>query len=68
MKAQTARFKENRRHEKTGIAFALLAVVLLTCTGAHAQMPGPKTTTGTSARTNPAAKKTDSLEARDECR
>ncbi len=35
--------------KKTAIAFALLSVVLMTCAGAHAQMPSAKTPTGTSA-------------------
>ncbi|OLC94636.1 MAG: hypothetical protein AUH86_13985 [Acidobacteria bacterium 13_1_40CM_4_58_4] len=35
--------------KKTGIAFALLAVVLMTCAGTHAQMPSPKGTTVKSA-------------------
>lgn len=35
--------------KKTGIAFALLAILLMTCAGAHAQMPGPKFPTVTPA-------------------
>jgi hypothetical protein len=35
--------------KKTGIAFALLAILLMTYAGAHAQMPSPKTTTVTFA-------------------
>ncbi len=35
--------------KKTGIALALLAIVPMTCAGAHAQMPSTKTTTVTSA-------------------
>src|SRR5260370_27263684 len=35
--------------KKTGITLALLAVLLMTCAGAHAQMPSPKATTLTSA-------------------
>ncbi len=34
--------------KRIGVASALLAVVLMTCVGAHAQIPGPKTTTVTS--------------------
>jgi len=35
--------------KRTGTAFALLAILLMTCAGAHAQMPSPKTTTVKSA-------------------
>jgi hypothetical protein len=49
MKAQLRASRRNAAMKKTAIALALLVILLMTCAGAHAQMPGPKTATVTSA-------------------
>src|SRR3981189_836379 len=42
MKAQNAHFKEDTTMKRTGFAFTLLAILLMSCNPAQAQKPAPR--------------------------